>query len=342
MVVIISIARHRSSLALGNIVGSAISNILGAFSLGLLFHSNDARLDFDNSSKLYSAIQLVITALVSGILAFAHRIWWEVLGGVFIGVFAVYIATISWTIIKGLLVAPEGSDDDSESDDSSSEEDTERNAPNDQVPDTLTSQQLRRRQPATQDAGVVSIPLGDYQPSAQTPTQQVPTQPDTSDPPPRRRRHSLQYHLALLAAGFIAVVLSSYVRSTAATNLVDEFHISDTLFGVVILSIATTLPEKFIAVMSSHRGHAGILVANTVGSNIFLLTLVIGILWVTTGGIYNDGSVEVVEIAVMLGSSVIMMALVWLGVKWPKLIGGFMLAGYIVFVVVEFAVVRNV
>ena len=34
-VVVISISRHRSSLASGNIVGSTISNILGAFSLGL-------------------------------------------------------------------------------------------------------------------------------------------------------------------------------------------------------------------------------------------------------------------------------------------------------------------
>jgi Ca2+/Na+ antiporter len=96
--------------------------------------------------------------------------------------------------------------------------------------------------------------------------------------------------------GFPAPVPSSYVLSYAASNLVDEFGISDVLFGIVILSIATTIPEKFVSVISGFRGQAGIIVANTVGSNIFLLSLCMGVLWVSTGGAFDQGSVNATEL----------------------------------------------
>jgi hypothetical protein len=48
--------------------------------------------------------------------------------------------------------------------------------------------------------------------------------------------------------------------------------------ALIILALATTLPEKFIVVLSSDRGHVGILVASTVRSNIFLLSLCMGII----------------------------------------------------------------
>ncbi len=91
----------------------------------------------------------------------------------------------------------------------------------------------------------------------------------------------------MLCAGFLGVVLGGYALYNSACNLVDEFGISDILGRVVILSIATTIPEKSIAVLSSHKGQMDITLANTVGSNIFLLTLCIGIVWLAAGGSYD-------------------------------------------------------
>ena len=96
--------------------------------------------------------------------------------------------------------------------------------------------------------------------------------------------------------GCLAIVLSSYILSHAASNLGDEFDISDMLFGVAILFIVTTLPEKFVAAMSGFKDHTGIMVANTVRSNIFLLRLCIGILWVSTGSSFDQESVNAAEL----------------------------------------------
>jgi len=69
-VVVVSIARQRSSLAVGNIVGSSISNILGAFSLGLIFRKDESQIIFDRSSKIYTLLFLLLTIPIAGLSEF--------------------------------------------------------------------------------------------------------------------------------------------------------------------------------------------------------------------------------------------------------------------------------
>ncbi|KAK0526212.1 hypothetical protein OC834_004878 [Tilletia horrida] len=108
-VVIAAIKQHRSALAIGNVIGAAISNILGAFSLGLLFAPTPpaptaaedpnslpagfryAGIDpdtglaivrvetrprkgfrFDHSARVYATAQFVITSVVAPLLYFAQ------------------------------------------------------------------------------------------------------------------------------------------------------------------------------------------------------------------------------------------------------------------------------
>ena len=56
-VVIAAVAQHQSPLALRNVLGSVISNILAAFSLGLLFQRG--HVEFDRSSKICVTLLLI-------------------------------------------------------------------------------------------------------------------------------------------------------------------------------------------------------------------------------------------------------------------------------------------
>lgn len=309
---IISLARKRSSLALGNVIGSAISNILGAFSLGLLFvkpSQADEQTLFDRSSKVYALVQLVFTLISALFLVFKNSINYVVAGSVLILGFAGYVLSIAWYIRKGLLNAPElsdsDSDNDSDSDESGNGSDDDSSVDNERTPLNTNS---RTRVQAY----------------------------GTSLPAIRKRKsRGLCYHIAMVLIGFSAIVLSSFVLSYAATGIADIFGLSDTLVGIVILSIATTLPEKFIAVMSGSRGHMNIMMANTVGSNIFLLGLCLGVILVGTGGHTNQGFVSNAEILVMVASTCAMTATVWLGARFARLVGLLMLVGYLAFCTVE-------
>jgi Ca2+/Na+ antiporter len=306
-------------LAVGNIVGSAISNILGAFSLGLLFHNKDKSIQFDQSSRIYSLVLLVLTTFVTPITYFSRRTIWLVCGSILIAFFVIYIGSVGWAISKGSLTAPEDSDDESSDEESTID--------------------VMERIPARTDENK-DVPNGSALVESTGPANQ-----DGSSPTPgasRRKRRTLRYHLFYLFLGFLAICLAGYVLSHAATSITDEFGISDVLFGVVILSIATTLPEKFVAVMSGHRGHAGILVANTAGSNIFLLSLCFGIVMLDTSGRLERGNVNIPELGVLWGSTLAFTATVWFGGRFCRLIGVGMLVAYIAFIVLEFTVIHGV
>lgn len=105
-----SLSRGRSSLAVGNVVGAAISNILGAFSLGLLFRTRGNTIGFDKSSKIYSVLLLLLTTFVAPITFFARKDLWRPCGGILIGLFAIYVTSIVWAIGHGRITPPEASD----------------------------------------------------------------------------------------------------------------------------------------------------------------------------------------------------------------------------------------
>lgn len=353
----ICIARHRPSLAVGNIVGSAISNILGAFSLGLLFRKDDGPVVFDRSSKIYTLLLLLLTVLISGLSEFGHRGVWRIAGGVSIVLFVIYAGSIAWSITMGLVVAPELSDTDSDSDDGSDDEEEvtfpyqDEGRAVDTIDNTLIKPSLTRdtiQDPAIPDTVVNTLDQSSAHAIDTTPTESTAllVSAEMRGTAPRTvgritYKHSVLYHIGNLVLGFLAIILSSFVLSHAASNIVDEFGFSDVLFGVVVLSVATTLPEKFVAVISGQRGHTGILVANTVGSNIFLLSLCMGITWVSTGGEFDQGSVNTAELGVMLGSTLAMTFVVWFGAHWSRVLGAIMLLAYIAFLVLEFTVIRE-
>jgi Ca2+/Na+ antiporter len=314
-------------------VGAGISNILGAFSLGLLFFERGKPIKFDRSSRVYSLLLLVLTTLVAPIAYFPAHVTWLICGSVLIAIFGIYLATAGIAIGRGILTPPEDSDDsDSDNDSSNASSEVEPST-------TATNSDLLG--PAPDETSIVQPDEsenwsgGDEQAMVETPL--LPPEPRL-----RRKSRKLRYHVSYLLVGFLSICLAGFVLSGAATNITDQLGISDVLFGVIILAIATTLPEKFVAVMSGYRGSPGILVANTVGSNIFLLALCIGVIMVSSKGSLDGGNVTIVELCILWASTLAVTITVWFGERFPRSIGALMLVAYVAFIVVEFTVVHNV
>ncbi|TDZ55103.1 Sodium/calcium exchanger MaX1 [Colletotrichum trifolii] len=318
-VVVSALLQGRAPLALGNIVGSAISNILGAFSLGLLFRKRGQATHLDRSARIYSFLLLGVTTVAIPVTLLPRRGLWLVSGIILIVAFAIYILSVAWAISRGALTAPEGSDSDGDGSSGGEEEGGGGGGGGGDPEPPAPRRQRRRRSDAEQ------------QPLLR------PSQNNFA-----RRRRSLVYHVAYLLVGFLAVCLSGYVLSNAAANVADALGASEVLFGVVVLAIGTTLPDKFVATLSGTRGHGGILVANTVGSNMFLLTLCLGIVMVGTNGhLGGAGGVNAVELVVLWVSTAVFSLSVWANGRFDRLLGAFMLLGYVAFVVLEFVVIRR-
>ena len=298
-------------------------NIIGSFSVALLFHAKGKPIQFDRSSRIYSLVLFLLATFVVPIIHFRRKVIWLSCGVILIVLFTVYIGLAGWAISKGILTGPEHSEIDSSNDVGYSKNNTERT------------------QCASEDT---ALPLDPTESSSSTDAPQGISPPLRGPPPPASRppQHprALHYHIFYLIFGFLAIGLSGYVLSHAITTITDELRISEVPCGAVILAIATTLPEKLIAVLSGRRRHFGIIVANTAGSDIFLLTLYAGIVMLHSSNRIKQGSENVIilDLGLLWGSTVAFALTVWFGGRYPKWIGAVMLLGYIIFVVLEFTI----
>ena len=96
-------------------MGSTISKILGAFSLGLLCYPEGG--PFDNSAKIYAGIQFFVTTHFVVLTYFQQLNRFT--GGLLIALFAFYSVSIGFAIYRGITELPQQSD--SESDDESTD-----------------------------------------------------------------------------------------------------------------------------------------------------------------------------------------------------------------------------
>lgn len=304
-VVVAAIAQHRSPMALGNIMGSTVSNILGAFSLGLILQPGNTT--FDRSAKMYSILQFLVTTLFA-LLAHFHLLN-KISGAILIAVFAIYLISIGVAIYRGIAEAPALSDSESDDDSDSDEEPAPRQRA--RSPDLETSPLLRDANSSPQNATLAN----------------------------KKRVTPLYHHILQLILGLIALSLSGYLLAGSAGAIADLLGLSGTVLGLTIIAFATTLPEKFISILSGSRGQGGIVVATTAGSNIFLLTLCVGIVGVAGYPVDQPDQAIWFDLLMVWLSSLAFLAIIFLGPN--RLSGIALLAGYVAFLALEFTVFRR-
>lgn len=339
-VVSLSLAQQRPALAVGNVIGSSIANIFGAFALGLVF-STGAWEGFDETSKMASLGLLALTSVVS-LFALADILWHRIVAALLLIAFVAYVAGVLWTIWRGMFYTEqqEGEPEDIESGAAAHEH------LNDAASSSSSSSSHRGHE------------NGHHEGAADESSSLLGTsRPREGGFDITKFHHTLGPILQLLC-GFTALAISGFILSHTSTHLAESFDMSDGAFGATVLSLATSLPEKFLAVMSGKQGHTGLLVADAVGSNVFLLTLCLGIsAWSIASHDWHDhpedGSPSFVSIArieawYLWASAVALAAVVAGGGRAAckvagvrQVLGALMLMAYGGFLAVEFTVLRG-
>ncbi|KAK4130870.1 hypothetical protein BT67DRAFT_389860 [Trichocladium antarcticum] len=334
VVIAVALSQKNPDLALGSVVGASIANILSSFSLGLLMMN---AVEFDRSAKIYSAVLLAVTSLFIVLLAtFTSSPRW-LAGPLLEGAFVVYVASVVWLVYRRTPTPPEKNGIHSDSDSGS-------DSGSDTYNESLASDD-------ESDLDLDSRTSQDEQSHQLLPLSKPPRHQKNSSKKQLRTRHllppklargstntnhaqkSIPYHLVHLTLGLAALLVSSYIIAHSATTIGNALSLSGTVVGTTILSLSTTLPDKFVAVLGGVRQQPGILVANAVGSNIFLATLCGGILFLAGGseGLAFEG--VVLEMGVMWLSAVAVLVIVLAGGR--RWMGGVLMGGYGVFLVVE-------
>ena len=106
-----------------------------------------------------------------------------------------------------------------------------------------------------------------------------------------------------IVGGAVAIAFGGDMTVDAASRIAIDLGMSQTLVGLTIVSIGTSLPELVTSVVAARKNEVDMAVGNAVGSNIFNILMVLG----TASAISPVSliSENVIDILVLVGFSVV-------------------------------------
>ncbi|TFL17728.1 calcium/sodium antiporter [Jannaschia formosa] len=123
-----------------------------------------------------------------------------------------------------------------------------------------------------------------------------------------------------LILGLVGLPLGANLLVDGATAIARAFGVTETVIGLTLVAIGTSLPELATTVMAAIRRHADVALGNVIGSNLFNLLGIIGVA-VLVGPIPVERSFLVLDLWIMLGATLLLVPFVFLGRDITRLWG---------------------
>lgn len=87
----------------------------------------------------------------------------------------------------------------------------------------------------------------------------------------------LTMSIILIVIGLAGVITGGNLVVDSTAALASSFGMSETLIGLTIVAIGTSLPELVTSIVAAKKGEADLALGNVIGSNIFNILFVLGI-----------------------------------------------------------------
>ena len=137
--------------------------------------------------------------------------------------------------------------------------------------------------------------------------------------------------VAAVVGGIVALVLGSRWLIDGGQSLLSAAGFSDIFIGLTVLALGTSLPELAASVVAAVRGEAEFSVGNVVGSNIYNVLAVIGIVAVVAPIGVAPG-VRGFEFPALLAFTAVVVGMMAYGERVTRLDGAVLAVGYGAFV----------
>ncbi len=107
-----------------------------------------------------------------------------------------------------------------------------------------------------------------------------------------------------IVGGLIAIIVGGDLVVDNACAIAESFGLSQTLIGLTIIAMGTSLPELVTSVVATKKGETGLALGNAVGSNIFNILFILG-MSSSLSPISASGE-SFIDVIILLGISVMM------------------------------------
>ncbi len=136
-----------------------------------------------------------------------------------------------------------------------------------------------------------------------------------------------------LVLGLVGLPLGADILIDNASIIAARFGVSDTVIGLTLVALGTSLPELATTVMAALRKQADVALGNVIGSNMFNLLGIIGVASLV-GPIPVDPEFLTFDLWVMLAASLVLVPFVFFKVDIGKVWGVLLTAAYLAYVTI--------
>ena len=136
-----------------------------------------------------------------------------------------------------------------------------------------------------------------------------------------------------LLLGLIGLPLGANILVENASVIARTYGVSDTVIGLTLVAVGTSLPELATTLMAALRRQADVALGNVIGSNMFNLLAIIGIATLF-GPVPVDRSFLTFDLWVMLCASLLLIPFVFLGRDITRAWGAVLMALYVMYIAV--------
>jgi cation:H+ antiporter len=152
------------------------------------------------------------------------------------------------------------------------------------------------------------------------------------------KEHGLAKSVLLVVLGLAGLCFGGAWIVEGAVNLAIKLGISQSLVGLTIVAVGTSLPELATSAVAAHKGKPEIAVGNVVGSNIFNIFFVLGVSAIIKPIPFHSRSN--VDISVVILASVLLFTFMFTGQKrsidrWEGVVSLMLYGAYLAFQIIR-------
>lgn len=137
--------------------------------------------------------------------------------------------------------------------------------------------------------------------------------------------------LLFIVIGAVGIILGGDVVVDSASNIAAKFGMSQTLIGLTIVSVGTSLPELVTSIVAARKNEVDMALGNAIGSNVFNILFVLGIAGAISPMAFLTENV--IDIVILLVFSLIVWLFAWTKKEIKRGEGLIMVLLYVLYVV---------
>lgn len=144
-------------------------------------------------------------------------------------------------------------------------------------------------------------------------------------------KYSLGKGILIALIGIVGIIIGGELVVNSASTIAISFGLSETLVGLTIVAIGTSLPELVTSLVAARKGQSDIAIGNVVGSNIFNILVVLAL----SASIHpiNVNVLSLYDLLILLGFNAITYIFAWTKKRIGRVEGGILVALYVLYTV---------